>query len=412
MKRTLLAKIAVGTISLLVPLAIVAVAVVGARFLIAGRKEPPRTEREARPTFVEVLAVEAQARPVTLSAFGTVQAHREVTVQAQVAGRVVEQHEKLLRGGILMKGDVLVRIDPRDYKLAVQQEDATLAKARFDLKVEEGRQVVASREWTLLESSIERNPLSEELALRKPHLEEKKAQVRAAESRLERARIDFERTELRAPFNSVALEESVEVGQLVSSQSIIARLVCIDEFHVEASIALSDLRWVRVPGRGGPSGSRARIVYDVGGGRKATREGEVVRLLADVDPTGRRARVLVAVTDPLGVLTQTHLDAPLLVGEWVKVEIEGPEIEDAVLIPRPAVRADGRIWVRTAAGTLAVRAVESLFKTEEHEFVRNSFEAGDEIITSALEVAIPGMALVTVDTLSTPAAEAVEDPDV
>ena len=68
----------------------------------------------------------------------------------------MRQNERLLRGVTLAEGDLLVEIDPRDYEAILEQEKASLARALFDLKVEEGRQVVARREWGLLKGSIEK----------------------------------------------------------------------------------------------------------------------------------------------------------------------------------------------------------------------------------------------------------------
>lgn len=390
-----LAGFLVGLLRFLVPVLIIAVGVIGARAMLAGRKDPPRSERDARATFVETIPVVAKTRRVTLSAYGSVQANRSVDLQAQVAGRVTEQSAQLERGGIVKAGDLLLQIDRSDYELALRQEEAALARANFDLKLEEGRQVVAGREWKLLESSIEKNPLSEELALRKPHLAERQAAARAAQSRVDKAKLDLERTKLVAPFNAVILDENVEIGQLINTQSLVARLVCIDEFHVEASIPLRDLSWVQVPGRGGAAGSSVRIVHEVAEGQTVERTGEVVRLLGNVDPTGRMARVLVAVRDPLGVLTQENLDSPLLIGEYLQVRIEGPDVEGLVAIPRRAVRERDQAWVKTAAGQLAFRQLEPIYSTASDVMVKNTFEPGDEIITTALELAIPGMPLTT-----------------
>lgn len=384
-----------GALRFLVPVALILLSVLGARALLSGRKDPPRVEREARATFVNTVPIESKSRRVTLSAYGTVQAHREVDLQAQVNGLVVEQNESLIRGGVVLAGEVLVRVDPRDYEFAITQEQAALAKAEFDLRLEQGRQVIAGQEWKLLQSSIETNPLSEELALRRPHIKEREAAVRAAQSRLDRAKLDLERTELVAPFNAVVLEDRVEVGQLISNQTVVARLVCIDSFHIEVSIPLRDLTWVRVPGRGSDTGSTVNVLHEVSLRQQVERKGEVVRLLGDVDPTGRMARLLVSVEDPLGVLEGKELDCPLLVGEYLEVQIQGPQVENLVAIPRHSIRSEDRVWVCTKDRKLAIREVEAVFSTSDEVMARNTFEPGDEIITTTLEFAIPGTPLTT-----------------
>ena len=390
-----------GLLKFLLPVLLLIIGVLGAKQLITGRERPKAAERPPAAKYVEVVPVTKTARPFALSAYGTVQAHRAVTLQAQVMGPVIEQHPDLQKGAIIAEGDLIAQIDPRDYEAAVAQESAALTTARFNLKVEEGRQVVAKREWALLDRSVESTELSEELALRKPHLEEKQALVAAAESRLARAQLDLERTELRAPFAALVIEESIEVGQLVTQNSVVARLICVDEFHIEASIRVGDLQWVQFPDAEHPTGAAVKISNNVSGGDALVREGRIVGLLGEVDPGGRMARVLIEVTDPLGMKSRQPF--PLLVGEYVSVEIEGPTLSDVVVIPRAGMREGDEVWVMDRENRLAVRSVKRIFATANEVIVEHRFEEGDQVIVSALQVPLPGMLLTTtVDDESAP----------
>ena len=90
----------------------------------------------------------------------------------------------LVIGETLDQGAALLQIDPRDYRVAMDEQRAALAKAEFDLKMELGNQAVAKREWSLLNPSAgEVNTLSRQLALRRPHLKEKRMALAAAKSR-------------------------------------------------------------------------------------------------------------------------------------------------------------------------------------------------------------------------------------
>jgi len=390
--KTLAARIVVGTFRALLPLVILAAGTLGAITLIRNRPEVPRVEREAGPTPVQVQPVDPGPEAIRVQGFGTVQPYREVVVRPQVGGLVVEQNEDLLRGEILDEGERILRIDPRDYRYSVEQEKAAVTRAEFELKVEQGRQVVARREWSLLDDTVEKNELSDELALRKPHLAEKKAALEAAKSRLERAKLDLERTEIVSPFRALVVDESVDVGQLVEPQTRIARLVDASEFHVQVSLPAADLEWIRFPDRDG-RGSPARVHRDKGDGRSIVFEGSVVQLVGDVDPVGRMARVLVSVEDPLGLDADEPLHAPLLLGEYVRVEIEGPTLESVVRVPRSAVHPGDVVWVMDREDRLAFRAIDVVFGNVESVLVRDTFEPGDALITSALGAPVPGLRL-------------------
>ena len=378
-------------LQVLIPILILCGGVIGARALITSRPAVKKATPQATAASVEVLTIHSEDMQAVISAFGTVQAHQELTVQPQVGGSIITQHANLVKGGLLRKGDVLLRVDPRDYTYAVEAQQGALAKAEFELQLEQGNQVIAQREWKLLESSIKTSKMGQRLALREPHLQQKKAALAAAKSGLSKAKLDHQRTTLTAPCNALVLEESVEVGQLVMSQTPIARLVCTDAFRVEVSIPMHELPWVKIPTAKNAQGSHVRIVRDLGNGKTALREGVVAGLLGDVSQNGRMARLLVLVTDPLSRKQSQQL--PLLLGEYVRVEIDGPLLPDVFVLPRSTLREGSRLWIKNANNQLEIRHVEVMLGRQDSLLIENGLQDGDEVITSPLPVALPGMAL-------------------
>ena len=379
------------------PVLILAAGVLGAQVMIAGRPEVPKVEPQATPTLVETVTVRAHDDLAVIPAYGTVRAHRRLTVFPRVEGYVTAQHENLISGGMVRAGDTLIDVDARDYELAVETERGNLARAEFELRVEEGSQVVAEREWALLEPSIETSDMGRRLALREPHLIEKRAAVAAARSRLAQAELNLQRTRVRAPCNALVLDEDVEPGQLVNARSPVATLVCTDVFRVEVSLALDRLHWVTFPtdaesaGEDGPEarqGSVVRIRRDLGTAQAAQWTGRVDRLLGDVTENGRMARLLVLVPDPLG---HAPGDAQLLLGEYVRVEIMGPRLEDALSLPRHALREGDRVWVHDADDRLEVRRVDVVLRRDDTVIVRRGVAAGERVIVSPLPAALPGL---------------------
>ncbi len=398
------------------PLLILIAGILGTRALIASRPPVPRVDHEAEPTLVEVLTVHARDEQARLQAYGTVRAHRELTLFPRVEGYVIAQHDDLIDGGLVRAGEVLLKIDPQDYRLAVDTERGNLARAEFELQVEQGNQVVAHQEWDLLEPSIETSEMGRLLALRQPHLKEKRAAVDAAKSRLAQAELNLSRTVVSAPCNALVLKETVEVGQLVNARSAVATLVCTDAFRVEVSVPLNQLGWVEFPdaaqsrppdglsdveGRG----SAVRILRDLGNGQSVRWTGWVERLLGDVTENGRMARVLVLVPDPLGLEPfEPAQDRPgesprssLLLGEYVRVEILGPTLPQAIVLPRSSLREEERVWVYNARQELEIRQVEVALRRRDSVLIRAGLADGEQIVTSSLPAALPGMRLQAVE---------------
>ncbi|MCA9604410.1 MAG: efflux RND transporter periplasmic adaptor subunit, partial [Myxococcales bacterium] len=311
----------------------------------------------------------------------------QVVMQPELNGRVTWMNEELLPGGRLAEGDTLVRIDARDYQAALEQQRAQVASSQLNVSTEESRRVIAEREWALLER--ERNAASEsgrQLALREPQTQAAEASLRAARSGLRQAQTNLSRTSLRAPFDSIVISENVDVGQLVGPATQLATLVGTDHFWVRVSIPMEQLRHVTLPSEGTP-GSTATVTQHVGESDAIVRSGRVIRLLGDLDPVGRMARVLVEIENPLGA----EGDLPMLLGATVDVEIEAGTLEGVYRIPRAALHAENQVHL-FGGGSLALQDVDVVWRDDESVLVRG-LTSGDELVLSTVSPPIEGTRL-------------------
>lgn len=359
---------------------------VGVMLLLRSLREPPGKKAPvviAEP--VVVVRPSALDGPVRVSALGTTTPAREVALQAEVVGRVTEIDARFVPGGHVEAGALLVQLDNRDYWLQIKQAQAQVKQAQVGLQQEQSRKAVAEREWDLLgDKSGGASPRGRALALREPQIEGAQAQLTAARSALDQARLAYQRTRIEAPFNAIIRTESVEVGQIARPGALLGTLVGSDAWWVQVSIPAAELRWLQIPG------SAATVVQAVGGD-VVRREGTVVRQLADVDPSGMMARVIVEVADPLG--RETDGDDRLLLGATVTVELDGRTIDDALAIPRVALREHaGRdaVWVATGDDTLAIAEVQ-VVRRERDRVLVTGLGADARVISSRLATPVPGM---------------------
>ncbi len=378
------------------PVLVVALGVGVFRFLVATRPEAERATPASVSTPVRVMRASPAQHSVVVSGNGVVGPARELTLQAELNGRVVARHQDLVPGGVVPRGEVLVRIDPRDFRTAIAQQSAQLEAQRLQVQTEERRGAVAAREWELLarqSETLEASPEGRALALREPQLRSAQASATATDAQLAQARLTLSRTTLRAPFRALVREADVEVGQLVGPSARLATLVDTDAFWVQVSLPLETVApLVRVGPTGPTIDAAARVVHEVAG-RTITREGRVVRLLGDLDPMGRMARILVEIRDPLGLDAPPDATSlPMLLGAYVRVEIDAGQLEGVHEIPRTALRPGDTVWL-LENGALTIREVSVVWRREDSVLVSTGLADGELVVTSPLAAPVAGMAL-------------------
>ncbi|MCP4752662.1 MAG: HlyD family efflux transporter periplasmic adaptor subunit, partial [Proteobacteria bacterium] len=327
----------------------------------------PKTEKKPisiGAPLVETISVQPVQRDIKVSAMGTVIPASEVILQPQIQGTVLSASPRFIPGGRFAKGEIMLEIDKRDYEIAFKYKRSELIRAQVELDVERSRQSIAKKEWEYMGSEVKTSKMGEDLALRKPYLKTAEAMVESARSGIEKAELDIKRTKIMAPFNCMVKTKLVSVGQYVAPGFQLGSVVSVDEFWVQISIPVDQLSWISVPGLGNKVGSQIAIIHAMRNGTpRVRRYGRVLRILGDLDPVGRMARILASVNDPLG-LQETDGDnrIPLLLGAYVRVEIQGPKVSRVFEIPRKALRDYNRIWLYTPDGKLEIRSVDIVWR--------------------------------------------------
>jgi RND family efflux transporter MFP subunit len=372
-------------------LVVIGIGVGAAVVLIANRPIAAHVEAEVPLTLVEVQSAVPGDHRVHVPAMGIVQPEREVGLQPEVGGIVTEVGDRLVDGGIVAAGEVLVKVDARDYATQLQINQAELAQARLAVREEAQQRRVAEAEWREVPQGFA--PESREYVMREPHLQAAEARVESVQSRIKKAKRDLGKATVRAPFDAVVLSEDVDVGQLVGPGVPVARLVGVSRFWVVASVPVSQLQFLDIPGVNTTEthGSPAAVAGPADGDG-AAREAYVLRLLPAVEERGRMAQVVVAVEDPLGLrLPPTERPTPLLIGTYVELELQGRVLKDVVPVPRAALRDDRFVWIVGEDGRLHAREVEIAWRERERVLVSDGLARGDRVVTTNLPVATEGM---------------------
>jgi RND family efflux transporter MFP subunit len=335
---------------------------------------------------VETVTVERGTFAPRLVVLGTVQPAQDILLSPRVSGQVIELSPKFTPGGMVRKGDMLLRIDPADFENALSIRESELLQAEASLEIEEGRQSLARKELALLGGTIDE--ANRALVLRVPQFDSIQAEVSAAKAAVERARLDLERSRIVAPFDAQILSRSANVGSQVAPGDELAQLVGIDEYWILAAVPVRSLRWVQFPGSDGP-GSAVTLRDPDAWGPETSRAARVTRMIGTLDQQTRLARVLIAVPDPLGRESDTP---PLILDTLIEAEIEGRPIPNVVRLLREYLRESDTVWVMNE-GKLQIREMDVVFRDATYAYIRQGLDDGEEVVTTTLATVADGVGL-------------------
>lgn len=382
-----------GWAQAVVVVVLLALGAAGAGFLMQSAPKASRKPAAAPARLVETVTARVGDHPTPVTAMGSVLAAREATLYPEVAGRIVAEGENFLPGGRVAEGELLLRLEDADYRLAVRQAEAKVAQAEAALEQEHGQQAVARREYQLLGEELP--PGEKALVLRKPQLASAEADLAEARAALAQARLDLSRTGVRAPFAGVITERSVALGSRVTTNTALLGLVATDTFWVRVDLPVGALKWLEVPEAGEGGGSEValrRSDWPAG----SSRAGRVLRLIPSLEREARLAQLIVAVPDPLAQAADNRGKPRLLVNDYVEATLVGRTLEDVVALDRALLRGGDRVWL-LEDGKLVIREVDVAFRGPTQVLLRSGVEAGDRVVATELATPVAGMALRTAD---------------
>ncbi|MDA1300510.1 MAG: efflux RND transporter periplasmic adaptor subunit [Proteobacteria bacterium] len=367
------------TKTLTIPAIIVAVAAAAAIWMVM--QQPAPAQRHPEPPILLVNAVAAQLSDVDLDvlAQGAVKPRTETTLVSEVSGQVIEVSPSFVSGGFFNKGDVLVRIDPRNYQAELRRAEAGVDAARSAYVQEKGLAEYAQADWEKLRR--EGTPTS--LALREPQLEAARSSLKSAEADLAKRQGDMARTVIRAPYDGMIRNKIADLGQFVGSGTQIAQIFAVD--HAEVRLPLSDRE---LPFLDLESQPDVVLTAEIGG---QTRQwsGTIVRTEGVFDDRSRVLHVVARVVDPYN-RTGHRWDYPLRVGTFVNARIQGIRRDDLILLPRSVLKQDDMVWTIGEENRLVPRQVELLRKDERYIYVAAGIEPNTQVCLTNLDNPLPG----------------------
>jgi multidrug efflux system membrane fusion protein len=344
--------------------------------LLAGCNAEADSPLTSRPQAVETVTVKLVPAGRAWSYVGTVKPRYQSDLGFRVGGKIVERSVEV--GSWTKKGDVIARVDPKDFELALAAQEAELAAANV------------SRDES--EASLERfRVLFQDGHVAQAALDQRQSAAAEARSRVERAEHNVELARNQLAYSTLVSDSDgvvtslpVEVGQVVAAGQLIARVARRDAIEVEVALPEQELAGVR-------EAVAEADLWGNGGTRFVTTLREVA---PDADPVSRTFRARFALVNVGEVAPEF--------GRTATLHMRARSAGSVAALPLSAIANENGTpvaWVvaddgqRAVARPVTIRAYE-----EDRVLVSAGLNSGDRVVALGVHMLDPDKPIRPIET--------------
>jgi len=297
---------------------------------------------------VTVVKAEQSNVPLTGEWVGTLDGYVNAQIQPQANGYLIRQDYR--EGSQVQDGQVLFEIDPRPFEAALEQAQGQLGQAQAQLAL---AQINVNRDTPLAEAhAIARSQLDNEVQQKA----QAEASVKTAEAAVATANLNLGFTKVRSLITGVAGQATTQVGNLVSTQSVLTSVSQLDPIKVYFSI--SDSEYLALTKRAGAGGSdllhgasNIPLTLTLSNGEVYPQKGHVVFVDRQLNSQTGAIRIAAAFPNPGNILRP---------GQFGRVKAETRILQNAILVPQVAVtefQGQEQVYTVGANNTVHVNTV-------------------------------------------------------
>lgn len=420
-----------------------AVAVLGlvtAIAIVKSRPDMAHSQAEQKQFLVNTISTEPMTIRPSIAGFGTVEPDIQLPVKAEVSGKITYLHPSLKKGALLPAGTLLIKIDDKDYQLALKQASAdvlankqsyqqllqTVENTKLDLQLAKQKLSVVEAEFqrkqglnkqgsvsqseldaqkqAVLQLKQEVQNLDGRLTTLPADLEVVNAKIDIAQAKVEQAERNIERTQISLPFSSRISAVNVEQNQFVSTGGQLFEASSFDKMLVNAQFSVHDFRKImstldrkefniqrlltqsQSNHQLALAGLSAVIQHPTD--KDLTWQAKVERIADNLDPQTRTIGVIVSVSNNFSDL-DPEKKPPLVKGMYLSVTLQG-KADKYVLVPRAALKGETLLHVDDQQ-TLQKQHVIPQFTQGDIALFKPIELANKQVVVSELFPAVQGM---------------------
>lgn len=344
------------------------------------------------PLAVKTATVDRGRLVISLKSPGEAVTEKIIQMKAEVGGKI--RSILIDEGQHVKKDELLVEIDDKVYQLELESQEADRLRVLSELLLEkqfafsntggssQKKEKISAAEEEFRKarqlfqqgmiSQDEFEDISRKYELALIEAGQRREEIRAAakgltqaEIRVKKAKMDLEKTKIRAPFDGVITDIKVSPGQHVSPGNELFTLVNIEKIMVHVKVLESEVRKIK-------AGREARVKFSAYPGREFM--GIVKAISPLIQPEDKTCKVIVSVSNPREEIKP---------GMHAEVEIAAEIYDDCLIVPQNAilVRGGRKLVFVVEDGLAKWRYIQTGKENELYAEVLEGVEEGDLVIT-------------------------------
>jgi len=416
----------------------VAVAVLAVGYLMAHRPGPSKKPYKESITALRIIKVPSVELVPRAIGFGVAQPGKVWEAIAQVQGTVLSIHPRLKSGEMIPEKTVLIQIDPREYHLAMVRIEAGIEETKAKLQelagtgkntkklisIEEASLVLAKKSFERTRTLLKQNAASRDTVDREQRalLQQQQAvqllknslglipskrktltsTLAAQQANLGQAKIDLDKTTIKAPINCRLGDVNMDSGQFVRSGQLLFKAHATGVTEIEARFPMDTFRNLldeeksRLLQPGVSPNTFKNLFQNMSvqvslqsGDWSAQWNARIDRWRETLDHKTRELRVVVAIDRPYERAIP-GIRPPITQGMFCRVELKGPVRRGRLVIPRSAVH-NTHVFIVDPTNRLQKKQIQVDFIQSEFVVIKSGILEGERLVVSDPAPAIIGM---------------------
>jgi multidrug efflux pump subunit AcrA (membrane-fusion protein) len=360
----------------LVPILIIAASFV-LMLAFSSMKEEPKTQKpKAEPKIVRSIIAEPGKVEANVTAYGRLTSRQPVDLISEVSGTLMEGDIPFQPAQSFEEGDLIAKIDDRQIKLDINSTKSdflnALANVLPEIKIDFPNEYEKWQNYFNQVNFDEPLPELPKAANEKVKLFLSRYNVYKLYYSVQNLEIRHEKHFFYAPFDGSIVSTALRTGTSVRNGAQLGRILNMEDLELEVSVPVKDIQWI----------NRSKPVKFTSSELTGQWSGNIKRISDKISNNTQTVSAYISLNG--------SARGDLLDGVFLKADIPGEKIDNAIKLPRKAIYKGNKVFI-IEDGQLQEKEVNIIRKEMNHSIINEGISKNDTVVVELMQGVSPGM---------------------